>query len=158
MKGLDVKNKLKKNGYIIKEIATLMGETPQNLNSMLNAEDIKTGVLERIAKAINKNLYFFFNDNSNDNSAVSLETLLVQAGRPAVIKSLEKAGRKLGSSAEYDNQQGHSTTISENRLWALIESQQRQIESQQKIIENLSKMGNEAVEDAPGVARKAAQG
>lgn len=154
MKGLDVKNKLKKNGYIIKEIATLMGETPQNLNSMLNAEDIKTGVLERIAKAINKNLYFFF----NDDSAVSLETLLVQAGRPTVIKSWEKAGRKLGSSAEYDNQQDNTSTISENRLWALIESQQRQIESQQKIIENLSRMGNEVVEGAPGVARKTAQG
>ena len=62
MRGIDVKKKLQKSGFSLKVVADLMGETPQNLNSMLNAQDIKTGVLERIAKAINKNLYFFFDE------------------------------------------------------------------------------------------------
>ncbi len=63
MRGEEVKNILKKNGFVIKEVAAVMGETPQNLNSMLNAEDIKTGVLERIAKATNRSLYFFLEDS-----------------------------------------------------------------------------------------------
>ena len=62
MKGIDVKKKLQNNGFSLKFIAESMGETPQNLNSMLLAQDIKTGVLEKIAKAINKNLYFFFDE------------------------------------------------------------------------------------------------
>lgn len=66
MKGIDVKNMLLKNGFVLKEIASVMNETPQNLNSMLKADDIKTGVLERIAKAINKNLYFFFEGESKN--------------------------------------------------------------------------------------------
>ena len=60
MKGLDVKKKIQEGGFSLREVAELMGETPQNLNSMLNAQDIKTGVVERIAKSIKKNLYFFY--------------------------------------------------------------------------------------------------
>jgi|GEM_PF-4982600 len=62
MKGIEVKKKLQSNGFSLKMVAELMGETPQNLNSMLNAQDIKTGVLERIASAIKKPLYFFFSE------------------------------------------------------------------------------------------------
>ena len=66
MKGLDVKNKLLKHGFKLAEIAKTMNETPQNLDSMLRAEDIKTGVLERIAIAINKTLYFFIQDEAQN--------------------------------------------------------------------------------------------
>jgi len=62
MKGIDVKEKLQKNKYSLKEIADLMGETPQNFQAMFKVEDIKTGVLERIAKAIGKDILFFFDD------------------------------------------------------------------------------------------------
>jgi DNA-binding transcriptional MerR regulator len=62
MKGLDVKKKLQNNGFSLKTVADLMSETPQNLNSMLNAQDIKTGVIERIAEAIKKPLYFFYQE------------------------------------------------------------------------------------------------
>jgi len=62
MKGIEVKKKLRNSGFSLKMVADAMGETPQNLNSMLNAQDIKTGIIERIAKAINKNLYFFFDE------------------------------------------------------------------------------------------------
>lgn len=60
MKGVEVKNKLRKAGFSIKAVADLMGETPQNLSSLLTVQDIKTGVLERIAKAMNKPLSFFY--------------------------------------------------------------------------------------------------
>lgn len=74
MKGEAVKEILKRNGIALKDVAEAMGESPQNLNSMLKADDIKTGVLERIAAAINKNLYFFFEDSQsvtgNNNTAI----------------------------------------------------------------------------------------
>lgn len=74
MKGETVKAILKRNGIALKDVAEALGESPQNLQSMLKADDIKTGVLERIANAINKSIYFFFEDNQsisgNNNTAV----------------------------------------------------------------------------------------
>ncbi len=66
MKGALVKDILLSNGYKLKDIADLMGETPQNLQAMLKVEDIKTGVLERISSAIGKNITFFFNGKNTD--------------------------------------------------------------------------------------------
>ena len=60
MKGEFVKNKLKKEGYILEDIAIAMGISPQNLQSKLKSSDIKVGVLEEISKSINKSIYFFF--------------------------------------------------------------------------------------------------
>lgn len=63
MNGNKLKIIIKDLGFSLKEVADLMGESPQNLNSMLNAQDIKTGVVERISVAIKKNLYsFMYND------------------------------------------------------------------------------------------------
>lgn len=60
MTGKDVKTKLLASGYILADVAKGMGIIPQTLNSLLQANDIKTGVLENIAKSINKSIYFFF--------------------------------------------------------------------------------------------------
>ena len=70
MTGKDVKTKLLASGYVLADIAKEMGIIPQTLNSLLQANDIKTGVLENIAKAINKSVYFFFEvaDTSSDCS------------------------------------------------------------------------------------------
>lgn len=72
MRGQQVKEILQNNGYSLKEVATSMGETPQNFQAMLKVEDIKTGVLERIANAINKNLMFFFSDDLKDNDEMKV--------------------------------------------------------------------------------------
>jgi len=74
MKGETVKEILKRNGIALNDLAERMGESPQNLQSMLRASDIKTGVLERIAEAINKSLYFFYDEtqtiNGSNNTAI----------------------------------------------------------------------------------------
>lgn len=71
MNGKEVKNKLMDSGYILADVAKSMDITPQALNSLLQASDIKTGVLENIAASINKNIYFFFEENeSNSNTGV----------------------------------------------------------------------------------------
>lgn len=73
MKGIEVKEKLIKAGFSMADVARLMDETPQNLNSMLRADDIKTGTLDRIALAVNKSVYFFYNNELEDMGIVSEE-------------------------------------------------------------------------------------
>jgi Predicted transcriptional regulator len=68
MKGIYVKEKLLGNGYVLSDVAKNMGIIPQNLQTLLSAEDIKTGVLENIAKAISKSIYFFFEEDALNNS------------------------------------------------------------------------------------------
>ena len=60
MTGAQIKDKLIEAGYKLSDIAQSMGISPQSLHKFLLVEDIKTGVLERIAKAINQNISFFF--------------------------------------------------------------------------------------------------
>lgn len=59
MQGEQVRKKLISSGYIMKDIAESMNETPQNFNMLLHAKDIKTGTLERICLAINVWLVVF---------------------------------------------------------------------------------------------------
>lgn len=63
MTGLEIKEKLVDSGYKLSDISQNMGVTPQSLHKFLMTEDIKTGVLERIAKAVNKDIMFFFGEN-----------------------------------------------------------------------------------------------
>lgn len=63
MTGEEVKRILLKRGYTLKAVAQKMGETPQNFQAMLKVADIKTGVLERIGKAIGENVFVFFNSD-----------------------------------------------------------------------------------------------
>lgn len=76
MKGAKVKEKLLNHGYVLADVAKRMGIIPQTLQSLLSAEDIKTGVLENIAKSINESIYFFYEEGSNtaisDNSGISV--------------------------------------------------------------------------------------
>lgn len=59
MSGEEVKKILKAH-YKLTDVAEAMGIIPQNLQSLLDVADIKTGVLERIAAAIGKDINFFF--------------------------------------------------------------------------------------------------
>ena len=48
MKGIDVKTTLKKQGFTLTSVAAALGESQQNLNSLLSKDDVRTGLLERI--------------------------------------------------------------------------------------------------------------
>jgi len=60
MTGLEVKEKLKKTGISLKLIAERAEMTPQSLNNLFKVSDVKVGVLEKLATAINENVYYFF--------------------------------------------------------------------------------------------------
>lgn len=75
MTGDYVRNKLLNEGYALVDIASKMKISPQGLNSKLKTSDIKVGVLEDIARAINKSVYFFF--ENGDDKGLSSETTAV---------------------------------------------------------------------------------
>jgi transcriptional regulator with XRE-family HTH domain len=86
MTGIEIKRILKNNGFSLKSIADLMGETPQNLNSMLKSKDVKTGVIERIATVIKKPLYFFYHDYSDNNKNLNnIGNNVVASGKSTVL-------------------------------------------------------------------------
>ncbi len=69
MSGDDVRKVLEENAFQLNEIAEKLNISPQNLNNWLNVKDIKVSTLEKIALAINKSVYFFF-ENYNSNVAI----------------------------------------------------------------------------------------
>lgn len=62
MTGEQLRKKIKSRKRSFKSVAEAIGETPQNFQNMLNASDVKSGTLERIAKALGEPVSFFFEE------------------------------------------------------------------------------------------------
>lgn len=62
MTGDQLRKKIKSRKRSFKSVAEAIGETPQNFQNMLNASDVKSGTLERIAKALGEPVSFFFEE------------------------------------------------------------------------------------------------
>lgn len=63
MTGIEVKEKLKSEGVNLAELAKLLGyDNDQRLHSALKARDVKSGLLEDIARVANKSVCWFYED------------------------------------------------------------------------------------------------
>lgn len=62
MTGEYVRKKIKEKGFSYRSIAQAIGESDQNFRCMLMVEDVKSGTLERIAKAMGENVAYFYNE------------------------------------------------------------------------------------------------
>lgn len=81
MKGEDLKKRLKETSIPMSEIANRLGILPQTLYSAFNADDVKSGLLEKLSEALNVPISFFYGDaytitgnnivNSGSNNAVN---------------------------------------------------------------------------------------
>ena len=100
MKGIEVKAILKKQGLTITGVAEMLGESQQNLNSMLSKDDIRTGLLERISEATGLPIAMFYGDSAinanlgNYSSAVTGNNIQVNTSTGEFLKELA-AQRKL---------------------------------------------------------------
>lgn len=65
MNGEAVKKILKSKGMKLNSLAILLEETPQNMSSLLNVADVKTGLLERISAATGIPMSEFFGEKSS---------------------------------------------------------------------------------------------
>ena len=108
MTGAQLKERLSTTHIPLSEIARRISVSPQSLNSMFNSEDVKSGVLEKLSKALDVPIAFFYGDsynitgnnivNSGSNNAVNatderLLSLLVSKDEQLTIsmKQTEKA-------------------------------------------------------------------
>lgn len=62
MTGQHILDLLKQEGYSVNEMAKMIGKAQQVLASALKHDDIRTGLLEDIAKAMGKPLSFFYGE------------------------------------------------------------------------------------------------
>lgn len=62
MTGEQLRRKIKSKRRSFKSVAEAIGETPQNFQNMLNAADVKSGTLERIAEALGEPVSYFYEE------------------------------------------------------------------------------------------------
>lgn len=62
MTGKDLKKMIISDGLTVAEVARRLGTSQQNLTCALGKDDIKTGLLERVAEAMGKPLAFFYGE------------------------------------------------------------------------------------------------
>lgn len=65
MKGEDLRKRLKDTSFSMTEIANKLGMLPQTLYSAFNADDVKSGLLEKLSDALGLPLSFFYGDSYN---------------------------------------------------------------------------------------------
>lgn len=63
MKGADLKDLLKKEGVILSQLAEDLGMSQQNLSAAFTRDDVKSGLLEKIARILNKPIGFFYGES-----------------------------------------------------------------------------------------------
>ena len=78
MKGADSKNLLRKEGVILSQLAEDLGMSQQNLSAAFTRDDVKSGLLEKLARVLNKPIGFFYGEAfgpvqsvGNNNSQVT---------------------------------------------------------------------------------------
>lgn len=92
---------LKSEGIAISEVARMLGyDGDQRLHSALKSEDVKSGLIEEIARVTNKSVCFFYEEDGNtvasDHSiAVSGDSNQINAISEKFIALLEKKDEQI---------------------------------------------------------------
>lgn len=60
MSGEELDKKLKNAGYVLADVARLLGVPPQSINQTLNAKDVKSGFIEDLCRVLDKDISFFY--------------------------------------------------------------------------------------------------
>lgn len=75
MKGQKIKEILRAEGIALSDVASLLGyNSDQRLHSALKSDDVKSGLIEEIAKVTNKSIEFFYNPQNDVNAGETLAT------------------------------------------------------------------------------------
>ena len=105
MTGQHILDLLKQEGYSVNKMAQLIGTSQPNLVSALKHTDIRTGLLEDIAKAMGKPLSFFYGEAFGPVSVASGERATsVQVGGDATNVATSADDRLLSLLVSKDEQ------------------------------------------------------
>lgn len=81
MKGIEIKDFLRRKGWNLAQIAELLEMSQQNFSAALAKDDIKTGLVERIAEATGIPLLEFYGGRSSELGSVLGDGNVVNNGR-----------------------------------------------------------------------------
>ena len=87
MKGQHIQDLMKKEGYSVNKMAELIGRSQQNLATLLKHDDVRTSLVEDIAKAMGKPLSFFYGETYGPVSQVSGNNNTSVAGNDNTVGS-----------------------------------------------------------------------
>ena len=78
MRGTDLKDLLRKEGIVLSQLAEDLGMSQQNLSAAFTRDDVKSGLLEKMARVLNRPIGFFYGETfgpvqsvGNNNSQVT---------------------------------------------------------------------------------------
>ena len=69
MKGSELKEILRKEGVVLMSLAENIGMSQQNLSAAFTRDDVKSGLLEKIARSLGKPVGFFYGEASENAQA-----------------------------------------------------------------------------------------
>ena len=87
MNGRELKERVELLGVSQRKLAEMMGVTPQTINAILTAKDVRTSTIERIAIVTGKPISFFFGHGHEAQNAIASE-----ANSEAAIQSTVSQG------------------------------------------------------------------
>ena len=106
MKGLTIKEILRKNGITLISIAEKLGESSQNLSALLQKDDLRTSLVERISEATGIPIAAFYGEAyssataSGNSVAVSGDGNSVNAISERYMTLLENKDRQIAKKDE----------------------------------------------------------
>ncbi len=92
MKGETIKQKLSFLGITQRELAHLLGITPQAVSEILSSLDVKTGTVEKICKVLNLSISSFF-DERVDELSQSQENVIIEGKEK--MRTVDNLGDKV---------------------------------------------------------------
>lgn len=131
MSGKELKEKLAAENISLSELARMLGyASDQRLHSALKSEDVKTGLVEAIARVTNKSVCFFYEEGASD--VVASENSVAILGHENSVSTiperittlLEKKDEQISKSQEQISKSQEQLSKSQeqiDRLLALIE-------------------------------------
>lgn len=103
MDGMKLKSLIISEGYTVAEIASIIGTSQQNLAAALKHDDVRSGLVEKIAAAMEKPLAFFYGESygtvqtatGNNNTQVAGSSNNIEASAGIVLEMIRMKDEQL---------------------------------------------------------------
>lgn len=91
MNGKDLRQKLVNEGIGLCDLAHKLGyDHEQNLYSLLRASDVRTGLIEELAKTLGKPIGWFFGEDASRNASASDNSIAVSGDNNSIATISER--------------------------------------------------------------------
>jgi len=138
MEGSFLKKKIQSAGFQLYEVAKKLDITPQDLQSKLKSKDVKLSLIRKIASAINKDVFFFLEDDSPFFES-SVRNLILRDGSNGVAingdNNINGSNVNVGSKNKSSNVSAPNDQVRE--LTDMLKTAQDQLSESQRQVSNL---------------------